>query len=153
MFERKKYKEKVLISESTSYFDSPEKGDTGPQGETGPQGPQGEKGDTGETPGITVVESAKVAESSLSVIAMSMTMICALFVVITVVVVFLVQKTRKHIAQEYAYHNPAKEHECTNLDSFGTRGFHGYSRSVYKVKMIIFVVVFFFGALPVEEVL
>ena len=41
-------------------------------------------------PGITVVESAKVAESSLSVIAMSMTMICALFVVITVVVVFLV---------------------------------------------------------------
>ena len=41
-------------------------------------------------PGITVVESAKVAESSLSVIAMSMTMICALFVIITVVVVFLV---------------------------------------------------------------
>lgn len=41
-------------------------------------------------PGIQVVESAKMAESSLSVVAMAMTMICALFVIITVVVVFLV---------------------------------------------------------------
>lgn len=41
-------------------------------------------------PGIQVIESAKMAESSLSVVAMAMTMICALFVIITVVVVFLV---------------------------------------------------------------
>lgn len=41
-------------------------------------------------PGIQVVESAKLAESSLSVVAMAMAMICALFVIITVVVVFLV---------------------------------------------------------------
>lgn len=41
-------------------------------------------------PGIQVVESAKMAESSLSVVEMAMTMICALFVIITVVVVFLV---------------------------------------------------------------
>lgn len=41
-------------------------------------------------PDMQVVESAKMAESSLSVVAMAMTMICALFVIITVVVVFLV---------------------------------------------------------------
>ena len=70
-----------------------------------------------------------------------------------IAVIFTSQVARKDIAQEYEDKYPAKEHECANLYSFGACCFHSYSKSVFKIKMVIFIVVFFFGALPVEEML